>query len=314
METKIRGLSNDEYHRGDRYKDWLSSTQLKHYLKSPKVFRHYMDNGEQSKSEVLEFGSLFHEGIEQTIKGRGASWLSEIAVFEPPVNEKTGQPYGTGTKTYSESYVKFLEASKGKTVTDAETHDRLGRMLDSLFRESGKTSEQVCKLCGWAKEIETSYFFETDEGVKLKIRPDMLTNGKLIDWKSISAESLDEETVIRQVFRYRYDFSLAMYQWVLHEIEGKWYDAYLVFVSKEPPYESVIVDMSDWCYRYDRDWDIVSDGIGAKDFQRVLKLHAECMNKNEWPGAESQYRNDDGLNIMRLSVPSWVVNKYKEDI
>ena len=35
----IYDLPNEEYHRGERFKDFLSSTQIKDYLVSPKFAR-----------------------------------------------------------------------------------------------------------------------------------------------------------------------------------------------------------------------------------------------------------------------------------
>lgn len=36
IEDTIYDLPNEEYHRGERFKDFLSSTQIKDYMVSPK--------------------------------------------------------------------------------------------------------------------------------------------------------------------------------------------------------------------------------------------------------------------------------------
>lgn len=312
MNEVIRGLSNEEYHHGEQYADYISSTQLKHYLKSPKAYRHALLNPEEEKSEALEFGSLFHSAIEAMIREIPDEWESSLAVFEPPVNEKTGQPYGSATKAYSEAYAKFLEDSKGKTVVTQSAKDRVCRMTRSMFFECRETSEQIKKLAKWAKEIETSYFYETEDGIKLKIRPDLLTNGKLIDWKSCSCD-LDEDSIIKQIINYRYDVSLSMYQWVLHEITKVWYQPYLVFVNKAEPYETVMVDMSLWCFSYDKEFDIVSTGVGAIEFKRLLELHTECNKNNEWPGVECNITPIDGAKVLKPDVPYWFGKRYFEE-
>ena len=313
MSEIIRGLGNEEYHHGEQYADYISSTQLKHYLKSPKAYRHALLHPEDEKSEALDFGSLFHSCIEAWIGNRQDEWLHSIAVFEPPVNEKTGQPYGSTTKAYAEAYAKFLGDKQGKTIQTREALDKVCNMAMALFNECGETSEQVQKLAKWAKEIETSYFYETPEGIKLKIRPDLLTNGKIIDWKTCSLDSLDEDSIIKQIVKYRYDVSMAMYQYVLHEINGIWYSPYLVFVTKAEPYEAIMVDMSLWCYNYDRELDFVSQGVGSMEFKRLLDLHTECTKNNEWPGVESLLKEENGIRVLKPSVPSWFGRRYFEE-
>lgn len=318
MAEIIRGLSNDEYHHGEKYADFLSSSQLKLYLKSPKAFKYAVAHPDEERNDNLEFGSLFHSGMEAVVTAfrnqeRDLSsverWINSLAVFESPINEKTGQPYGSTTKAYAEAYANFLAENQGKTIVTSSAKDQVEAMLNSLFDKCGETSTQVRKLAKWAKEIETSFFYETKEGIKLKIRPDLLTNGKLIDWKTCSCD-LDEDSIVRQIVKYRYDVSMAMYQWVLHEITGKWYSPYLVFVSKVEPYDCVMVDMSLWCYREEKDIEFTAVGIGAMEFKRLLDMHTRCVKNNEWPGVESLLTEDNGTKVMKPDVPVYLSRKY----
>lgn len=241
-----------------------------------------------------------------------ARWMRGIAVFEPPVNEKTGQPYGSTTKAYTTAYEAFLQSSEGKQIASVDELSLVQKMCQSLLIDSGATSEQVRKLLKWAKATEVSYFYETEEGIKLKVRPDLLTRDKLIDWKTCALDSLDEDNIARQIIKYRYDVSLSMYQYVLHEIEGKWYTPILVFVQKSAPYDAVMCDISEWCYTYDTGEDFVKPGVGAMEFKRLLDLHTECVKNNEWPGAENSIEADGNTRIMKPTVPYWLGMKYFE--
>lgn len=318
MDNIIYGLSNEQYHHGEEERQYLSSSLLKKYLISPKAAKFALDNPTEEKSDALRFGSLFHDLMASCAEHHDngtaaiAEWLRGIAVFKPPVNEKTGQPYGNVTKAYKEAYEAFLQANEGKTIASQEEVDTVLKMNQSLLIDCGATSEQVCKLLKWAKATEVSYFYETEDGIKLKVRPDLLTRDKLVDWKTCSLDSLDEESIARQIIRYRCDVSLAMYQWVLHEIEGKWYTPILVFVQKQPPFDSIMCDISEWCYSYDRDEDYVKPGIGALEFKRFLGLHTECTKNNLWPGAESDIDTDEKVKIMKPAVPYWFGMKYFE--
>ncbi len=318
MKQIVHGLPNEAYHHQAPYSEYLSSSQLKRYAVSPKAFKFALDNPTEEKSDALRFGSLFHdlmascaEHYDNDTEAIG-EWMRGIAVFTPPKNEKTGQPYGAATKAYKEAYEAFLQANGGKTIASNEELSLVQKMCQSLLINCGATSEQVRRLLKWAKATEVSFFYETEDGLKLKVRPDLLTRSKIVDWKTCSLDSLDEDSIARQIIKYRYDVSLSMYQWVLHEIEGKWYTPILVFVQKSEPFDAIMCDISEWCYTYYPDEDFVKPGVGAMEFQRLLKLHTECVRNNEWPGAESTIEADGNTRIMKPTVPYWYAMKYFE--
>lgn len=314
----IFGLSNEQYHHGEEERQYLSSSLLKKYLVSPKYFKHAIDHPEEEKSDALRFGSLFHDLMACLAEHKGDwskgffQWKGGIATFDPPINPKTQTYYGATTKAYTESYEKFLSDNQGKTVAHVLETDLAGDMAHSLLNCCGATSEQVRKLLKWAKATEVSYFYETEDGIKLKVRPDLLTRDKLVDWKTCALDSLDEDSIVKQILRYGYHISLSMYQFVLHEIEGKWYTPILVFVQKSEPHDSLMVDLSEWCFSHDKTYDVVTMGVGALEFQHLLKLHTECVRNNEWPGAENTIEADGNTRIMKPAVPYWYAMKYFE--
>ena len=316
MEQIIRGLSNEAYHHQKPYSDYLSSTNLKAYAKSPKAAKFLLDNPTDEKSDALRIGSLFHDlmacSAEHYDNGTEAiaEWMRHIAVFNPPKNDKTGQPYGAATKAYKEAYEAFLQANEGKLIVSQAELLQVNAMHQALLLDCGETSKQVCKLLKWAKATEVSYFYETEDGIKLKVRPDLLTHGKIVDWKTCSLDSLDEDGIARQIIKYRYDVSLAMYQWTIFQIEKKWYTPILVFVQKQEPFDCVMCDISEWCYQYDKTYDVVTMGCGALEFRRLLDLHAECVRKNEWPGAETSIEADGNVRIMKPKIPAYFGMKY----
>ena len=316
IEPIIHGLSNEAYHHHAPYSEYLSSSQLKNYLKSPRYAKFRLDHPEEEKSDALRLGSLFHDLMACLAEfngdwGKGfTKWKGGIATFAPPINPKPQPYYGATTKAYTEAYEKFLSDNQGKTVAHILETDLAGDMAHSLLNCCGATSEQVRKLLKWAKATEVSYFYETEDGIKLKVRPDLLTKTKLVDWKTCSLDSLDEDSIARQIIKYRYDVSLAMYQYVLHAIEGKWYAPILVFVQKQEPFDCVMCDISEWCYQYDKTYDVVTMGCGALEFRRLLDLHAECVRKNEWPGAETSIEADGNVRIMKPKIPAYFGMKY----
>lgn len=328
MEPIVYGLSNEQYRRGEEERQYLSSSQLKWYLKSPRYAKYMLDqltygdakavqNGKavedviEGKSDALRFGSLFHDLMascaEHFDNGTEAigEWMRGIAVFAPPKNEKTGQPYGSTTKAYKDRYEAFLQFHKGQTIASQDEIDTATHMAMSLINQCGATSEQVRKLLRWGKP-EVSHFIEY-EGCKFKWRPDLETRHKIVDWKTVSTDDLSERSINAQIAKYGYDISAAFYLFMEHLQSGKWKQFYWIFVSKQEPYDAVMVDASEWTYKHDDG--IVLPQVGAIKMKALLDLHIRCTRENEWPGAEIFIpESDNGLRIMCPTPPPWEVS------
>jgi len=316
MKSVIYNLNNEEYHNGDGYRDYLSSTQLKYYLRSPKYFRHKLDNPEEEKSDALAFGSLFHDLMASLAEhnvdwGKSMKlWAENLAFFIPPLNSK-GKPFGATSNAYKEAYEKFLQANEGRTIISASDYELVTRMALSLVTGCGTTSRQVRKLLKWGKP-EVSHFIEY-ESCKFKYRPDLETKRKIVDWKTVATDDLSERSINSIIAKYGYDISGAFYQFMEHERSGVWKNFYWCFVSKQPPYDAVLVDASNWTYDYDPATDIVMPQVGAIKMKRLLDLHIKCTKENEWPGAEIYIPADDfGRRIMCPMPPTWEINNASD--
>lgn len=311
----VTNLPNEPYHNGDIYRQYLSSSQLKAYAKSPKLAKFLIDNPSE-QTESMRFGTLFHDLMANIADRDGDypgglnAWTQNTAVFTPPVNPKTGLPYGTSTKAYTEAFSAFSTANADRNIVTKDEILEVSTMADSLLHKCGSTSAQVLKLLKWGQP-ELSFFFITDEGIKLKCRPDLLTRSKIIDWKTTALDDLTEESINRAILRYGYHISAAMYQYIVHEVTGEWKSFYLVFVQKSAPYDCVMVDMRYYGYQYEEETGIAIPGVGAMEFKRLLDLHARCTKNNEWPGAET-FINGDKYKIMEIQPPRYYANKWLE--
>lgn len=316
MTDTIYGLSNEDYHFKEPYREYLSSSALKHYLKSPKAAKFAIDNPAEERSEALRFGALFHSYMEYTVRfspdpdSATPEWFKSIAVFEPPINEKTEQPYGSATKVYKEAYDAFLQANEGKTIANRDELSQVQAMAHSLICGCGSTSAQVRKLLKWGKP-EVSHFVEY-EGCNFKYRPDLETRRKIVDWKTVATDDLSEENINRIILKFGYHISAAFYTFFEHERTGLWKTFYLVLVSKVAPYDAVMVDMANYGYRYLPEYDMVVPGPGAMEFKKLLDLHIKCTRDNEWPGAETFIQSDNGVRVMEIQPPRYYSNKFIE--
>lgn len=313
IEPVIHGLSNEDYHNEQPYSEYLSSSDLKLYKISPKAAKFALDNPQEDKSDYLRFGSLFHDLMASCAEHYDngteaiAQWLRGIAVFKPPKNDKTGQPYGTVTKAYTTAYEAFLQANEGKLIATDEGLLLAQKMCQSLLVDCGATSEQVRKLLKWGRP-EVSHFVEY-EGLGFKYRPDLETPKKIIDYKTVATDDLSERSINSTIAKFGYDISAAFYLFMEHEQSGIWKRFYWIFVSKVAPYDAVLVDASKWTYDYDPETDIVMPQVGAIKMKSLLDLHIQCKRKNEYPGGEIFIPKDgNGLRIMCPTPPPWEVS------
>lgn len=312
----IYGLSSEDYHFEEPYREYLSSLALKYYLKSPKLARFAMDNPSEEKSDALQFGSLFHGLMEYMTRTNGMwtrgydAWRAGLAQFDPPINPKTGVYYGSNTKAYAEAYAQFEEENKGKTIVEAKTADLVGDMAHALLNDCGSTSVQVCKLLKWGKP-EVSHFVEY-EGCKFKYRPDLETKRNIVDWKTVATDDLSEENINRIILKFGYHISAAFYLFMEHERTGIWKQFILVLVSKVAPYDCVMVDMNNYGYRYLPEYDMVIPGPGALEFKKLLDLHIKCTKENSWPGAETFIPDNNGVRMLEIQPPRYYSNKFLE--
>lgn len=312
MENIIYGLSNEDYHNKPPYSEYLSSSQLKAYAKSPKFAKFLMDNP-QPQTDAMRFGSLFHGLMACLAEENGDwskgffKWKDNIATFDPPINSKTGVYYGATTKAYTEAYEQFLADNAGKQVAHVLEADKVGDMANSLVRDCGNTSKQVCKLLKWGK-AEVSHFIEY-EGCKFKWRPDLERRKIVVDYKTVSTDDLSEKSINSIIANYGYDISAAFYLFMEHEQSGVWKTFYWLFVTKNPPHDAILVDASKWTYELDPTSGVVLPQVGAIKMKRLLDLHIKCKKENNYPGSEIFIPADGfGRRIMLANPPAWEVN------
>lgn len=315
IDPVIYGLSNEDYHHSPPYSEYLSSSQLKRYAVSPQAFKHALDNPVEEKSDALRFGSLFHMAMEKFQQyGTIDAFYDCVAIFTPPKNDKTGQPYGTTTKAFAEAYNQFLADNQGKEIATLEEVRLIDDMVGSLVLpiRGGATAKQVLKLLKWGKP-EVSHFVEY-EGLKFKWRPDLETKRKIVDWKTVATDDLSEESINRIILKYGYHISAAFYQFFTHKQTGIWKQFILVLVSKVAPHDCVMVDMANYGYQYIPEYDMVAPGPGAVEFNKLLDLHIKCNKENHWPGAEQAIPDNNGVRILEIQPPRYYSNKFIEDI
>ena len=182
MKEIIENLPNEEYHHGAEYTPYISSTQLKDLLISPKAYKYKKEHPEEFECsrDSLEFGSLYHGYMESLATCGDDSMFNEhFHVFDAPINERTGKPYGFDTNKYQEAYTKAKQEHPDWEFVSADRKELVVKMVDELVNNCGETSAQVKQLLKLGKP-EVSHFVEY-EGVKFKWRPDLETKNLIVD-------------------------------------------------------------------------------------------------------------------------------------
>lgn len=305
-------MSNEDYHRGEWQKEFISSTTMKNYLVSPKFFKYSLSHPKQISQSAAIQGSIYHSMLESMVNnGCIDGVFEEFFVFDAPVNPKTGQPYGSSTKAYIEEYELQRENNNGKTPCAQEEIETAKAMVNALLNECGQTSDMVNYLIDKGT-AEVSFFAEY-EGCKFKFRTDLITKMKIVDWKSIAADDLHEDTVNKQIQKMNYGFSAAFYQFFHHLLTGQWVEFLWVFQQKSAPYDAVMVSAADWAYSVDYTGQVVK-GPSAIEFENILARHIECSKSGYFPGAECMIAPTNGYRVMYASVPNYkrksIINYY----
>ena len=280
-------MPNEQYHRGEWQKEFISSTQFKNYIVSPKYFLYCHENPDAHSIslEASMQGSVYHSMLASlTNKGNMEDFEKEYFVFEPPVNPKTGSPYGINTQAYLAAYNEALAGHPGQEATSEAEVELARKMVNSLTKHCGSTSNSVNKLIEWGT-AETSFFVEY-EGMYFKFRTDLQTEHKIVDWKTISADDLHVNTISRQIAKMNYGLSAAFYQFFLHEVTGQWKEFYWVFQQKTAPYDAVLVSADAYAYKYNPEQDYLQKGPSALLFESILEEHKRCYQDGYFPGAE----------------------------
>lgn len=307
-EPIVLGLDNETYHHGDGYSEYLSSTQIKDFVVSPKYAKYKSEHPEEFtiSDDALEFGSMYHSYMESILNnGDDRGFLKEYAVFNAPVNEKTGKPYGRDTQKYEQALEAAKADNPGIVLVSEDRVNLVKAMVTELLNNCNETSKQVRTILRQGKS-EVSHFVEY-EGCRFKFRPDVETPHKIVDWKTVSLESLHPGAIAKTITKFGYGISAAFYQFFEHEQSGVWKDFYWVFQQKTPPYDAVMVSAEQWAYSYSKEYDMVSIGPSAMQFQKLLDQYIECQRTGVFRGAEVFIEPGyKGHRIMSVNAPVFI--------
>ncbi len=308
-------IPNIEYHTGERYAKFISSSELKQMLISPKWFRFSQDNPEYTSNISLENatkGSVYHDLLQSIVNtGDTVSFFNAWAVFEPPINLKTGKPYGYDSQAFTGAYAEFQMLNPGKEICSQSEIDLAEKMIKELRFGNKHLSADINFMIKHG-HAERSHFVEY-QGAFFKFRTDLETPSKIVDWKTCQFEVPKPENWSKQVVKMGYDISAAFYQFFCFISTGIWKPFYWVAQEKEPPFDFNIIDASNWAYEVNLKTQEVIPHTGALKFRKLLDAYMECYHKDDWPGYSvftlPQIYQGKEKRIATAPVPGYESNK-----
>lgn len=251
-------------------KDHLSSHRLGDFRRCPLLY-HRKQTGVAKDEDRPAYliGRAAHTLI---LEGR-EKFLNEFAIGGP-INEKTGQPFGTSTKAFAE-----WAAAQGKPVLSNEQATLCEQM------GAGVRSHE------WARQLLSQGIAEGVvrtpwHGVSCQVRPDFLSfipGAALVDLKTADDLTWFEA----DARRYNYPHQLAFYRSVLAaaaQIDPRQIPVHMIAVEKKEPFRAGV-------------WRIGEDvlAIAQKENEEAVKRLRQCRATSFWPTGYEDTRTFDWM-------------------
>jgi hypothetical protein len=249
----------EAYHAQREY--FLTSHQVIDFKRCPLAYK-LKKSGLMARrdSEAFTLGRAAH-----TLILEGSERFDvEYAVGDGPINPKTGNPYGSETKTFAE-----WARTQGRPTLPTDQYDLLCR-LQHAVQEHNDARRLL------SQGIAEGVLRCTYVGLPCQVRLDWFSPSEgLVDLKTCN--DLDEFEADSRL--YHYIDQMAFYQAVLCEVTDELVPVHLIGVEKREPHRCGV-----WLLDADDLYDATLDN---EDEMRKLAL---CQAANEWPTGYEQTR------------------------
>lgn len=298
-------LSNEDYHSDTEYVS--GSALCKIYLDSPAAWRF----GDHETTPALEFGIASHAALLEPEKFdaefvRGLdksdhpdaltsdtaikSWLKEKGV--KGYSNKSGDELlalvdmtGESVQIWSRLLEEFEQDEDGKVIIKPADYDKIMQMRAVVF------ADEV-----YARRLSTGFaeysILGELDGVKVKIRPDIMTeHGEIWDYKTTA--SAKPEKFGKSAYDYGYLLKMALQHDVFAAAYGKPPSGVtLLAQEKKPPYIAQAYELT-----------TEQLAIGRQQYKSALQLYKRCRELDSWPAY--------GGGMMTLQLPEFIYKKHQ---
>jgi hypothetical protein len=254
VKTALQGLHElvaADYHALNA----INKTGLDYIAKSPAHYQAYLKEP-QEPTDAMIIGTATHYGV-----------------FEPELLYKNffARPEGIDGRT-KDGKARLEELGRqnaGKTMIKADEMAMIEGMMKSV-----RGHKLASQLISGGKAEMSAIAQDQEYGVLCKARPDYIrSDDTIIDLKTTDDASFF--AFQRKVKGFRYHVQAAWYLDTVNAAIGReqFKQFVLLVVEKSAPFGLIV---------YELDADAIK--IGRIEARQNLKVYAECLKKNEWPG------------------------------
>jgi len=255
----LRAEPEQVYHA--RRGEYLSSHLLGDFRKSPLLYQKRVDGLIEDKdSSAYLLGRAAHVRILE-----GNEKYESAFAFGGPVNPRTGRPFGSNTKAFSE-----WAAGQGKPVLTESQSDLVSRLAEGVSMNLCATQ---LLLDGQAEGVVRSEYC----GQQCQIRIDWLNRYHGI----VDLKTCDDLTWFEaDARRYGYVYQMAFYQSVLSTVlNGTAVPVHIIAIEKKEPYRCGVWRISEASLRQAQ----------LENAAAICRLH-NCQQQCVWPTGYEEVR------------------------
>ena len=241
-------LTNAQYHAREELSNSGNNILID---ESPMHFKYYKDNPPK-RTPAMITGEIVHLLVLEP------DLFLENAVVMPDCDRRT-----TAGKNF---YEQFMIENSNKQILTSELYHQAFGMIGSIMEHP--TARALLQN----NHNELSFFTEID-GVKVRARPDILREGRIIcDLKTTDDASF--HGFQKTIARFHYARQAAFYSDVVASVTGERYDSFTFLAcEKHPPYAVQVFTL-----------DEASMDKGREEYRAGLAIYRKCLENNEWPG------------------------------
>ena len=266
METFFIHEPASEYHARSKAGEFMSSHMLGDFRKSPALYRKkILGQIEENESPAFVLGRAAHSLV---LEGRSA-FDRDYLVADGPINPKTGEPFGSKTKAFTEwAAVQEREVISGKDfgfIVKLQASVWLHPVATELLTEGDAEGVVRTRYCGVPCQIRMDWYSSRHGLIDLKTADEL-------QWFESDCR------------RYGYIYQLAFYRAIIREVTGKDVPVHIVAVEKKEPFAAGV-------------WRLSSEVLDLAELENkaALERFKGCCACGCWPTGYEDLRLIDTL-------------------
>lgn len=289
METGIyAGISNADYHGGPG----ISKSGLDQIARSPlHYWSRYLDPQRTPTEQTasMRLGTAIHTAVLEPDQFNSRYVTVPDDAPRKPTSAQLNAKKPSDDTIAAIAWWDRFNAERG----DREIIDQADAATCSAIAQVVRQHPTARKVFATGQAEMSCYWTDRETGLLCKCRPDWLALPFIVDLKSTEDASAD--AFQRSAWNWRYWVQAAWYIDGVEQATGQRPDAFVFGAfEKSPPYA---------CAFYYADQAMID--MGRAEYRRLLRILADCMSTDRWPGYDTDVRP--------LGLPAWAIKAANDN-